>query len=427
MAKGKKKTKSKSRTKLDPQIVSQADILMDRLRAQDPEGKSLEHFLESLKVTLGNNQDLAVAFLEKIGKSGDIMGGRVFTELENLFNDKKYRKAARRAKFCLTQKGILTDDQKAISQKKQVHYIVSQSRDRLPISYMGITQPSGAIIVLTLIPGIVAEDTLLFFIIDEDRQIGEADLNQADYGTAILKEVIDQLESGYDVTQQAEIPTHYAAFLFEESYRKSDSSKDGKVVRVRNELKRFFTGEKKPLIYSHVGKDQVEVNDGILKKSTQLLDEKSFPLKFLNKADSRPMLEKLEGIFNSTIIVSPSIKKEQVKKAIRDFLIDYFKGPKRECFQRCLQDIALVYWLKGQQEKSLWLLAVNEDIEKGVSEEKMHPFLEKFLFKTASIAFLEELEPEDLEFFFGEYLHGDLEDISEEEEETPSLIVTPYD
>ena len=426
MAKGKKKTKSKSMRKLDPQILSQADMLMDRLRAQDPEGESLGHFLESLRVTLGNNQDLAVAFLEKIGESGDIMGGRVFTELENLFNDKKYRKAARRAKFCLTQKGILTDDQKAISQKKQVHYIVSQSKDRLPISYMGITQPSGAIIILTFIPGIVAEDTLLFFVIDENRQIEEADLNQADYGSAVLKEAIDQLKSGYSGTQFVEIPTHYAAFLFEESYQRSESQEGEKVLRVRNELKRFFTGEKKPLIYSHLGKEQIKVSDEILEKSTQLFYEKSFPLRFLSKSDALPLLDKLKSIFESTIIVSPPIKKEQVKEAIRDFLIDYFKGPKKECFQRCLQDIALVYWLKGQQEKSLWVLAVNEDIEKGVSEEKIHPFLEKFLFRTASLAFVEELEPEDLEFFFDDSLHGELEDISEEEE-TPSLIVTPYD
>ncbi len=418
---GKKKKKKAKKT--DPQLQSQAGLLIDRLIAQDPNGETLDHFLKSLRESLSANRELAVVFVDELGKLKSEIAGKVIKEIEELFDDKKYRKAVKRARFRLVQKGILKEEEPEKDGAGTVRYIVSSVDKPLSLCYFAVLEPIGEEMIFVYIPGGADKDTIIQFILNQTRQLGLLAYEKAYYKRSMARELVHHLENSYK-TKFFEIPLSYAAYLFEEGLLQGVIEGGGKVKEAERELKKYFKPDTFPLVYEHVSRDEVEVSRELLEKATRLLSDASFPLKVLPPEDEILPADKLRSVFESTLIVSPTTRKEQMDDIMREAIVDYFAGEKLDGFLRCLEEVALYCCLNDEKDKALCILAVVKDLRENRENISANMFLKKLFFRTAAIILRDVLTENDFEFYFEESF-DEFQETDTEEEQREGLIIVP--
>ena len=419
----KKRRKRQKPTIQDSQIKAQAGLLVDRLMAQNPNGETLGHFLESLKDTLASNRELAIAFVEELGKLKLEIAGDVFREIEELFEDKKYRKAVKRAHFRLVQKGILKEEEPEKDSAGTVRYIVSSVDKPLSLCYFAVLEPIGEEMIFVYMPGGADKDTIVQFVLNQTRQLGLLVYEEAYYKRSMARELVHHLENSYK-TKFFEIPLSYAAYLFEEGLLQGVIEGGGKIKKAERELKKYFKPDTLPLVYEHVDKCEVEASRELLEKATRLLGDASFPLKVLPPEDEILPADKLRSVFESTLIVSPTTRKEQMDDIMREAIVDYFAGKKLDGFLRCLEEVALYCCLNNGKDKALCTLAVVKDLKENRENISDNIFLKKLFFRTAAVILRDVLTDDDFEFYFEESF-DELQKTEKEEEQREGLIIVP--
>ena len=419
----KKRRKRKKSTIQDTQIQTQAGILIDRLAAQDPNGETLGHFLESLKETLAANKELATAFVEELGKLKLEIAGDVFREIEKLFDEKKYRKAAKRTRFRLVQKGILKEEKQEKGDSTSVRYIVTSADKPLSLCYFAVLEPIGEEMVLVYIPGGADRDTIVQFVLNQTRELGLLVFEKSYYKRSMAKDLVRHLEDSYR-TNFFEIPLSYAAYLFNEGVATGVVEGEAKVREAEREMKKYLEIDAFPLIYNYINKAEIEVSQESIAVATRFLGEENFPLKVMPAENSILPSEKLTNVFESTLIVNPSTRKEQMEDIINKAIIEYFSGQTLHGFIRCLEELALYLYMRDEKEKCMCLLSVVRDLKENPENISHNAFLKKLFTRTAAIVLRDVLTDEDFKFYF-EDSFDEFQKTAEEEEREDGLIIVP--
>ena len=64
-------------------------MILDRLQVQDPQGKTLDGYLQSLRTVLSSKENIVLVLLERLSKQPSQVGFRVFSALGDLFQGKE--------------------------------------------------------------------------------------------------------------------------------------------------------------------------------------------------------------------------------------------------------------------------------------------------------------------------------------------------
>ncbi len=413
--KQKKRRKKRSKTS---EFSAQTGILIDRLTAQDPNGETLGHFIGSLKETLTSNPELATAFVEELGKLKLEIAGRVFREIEGLFDEKKYRKAVKRTRFKLLQKGILKEEDEKKEDHPAVRYLVTSADRPLSLSYFAMIEPIGEQLVMVYIPGRADRDTIIEFVIDQKRMLGLPLFKKSYYKRSLIKDLKGYLEAAYE-TIFFEIPISYAAYLFNEGLAAGVVEVQANIKEAERELKKYLEADTIPLIYKYVNENEIIPSREALARAAGLLGDESFPLKMTPLGEDILWADKFRGVFESTLIVNPATRQQQMEDIISESIEEYFSEQTLHGFIRCLEEHALYCYLKDEKEKCFDLLAVAKDLKDNREKISSNSFLKK-LFKCSAAMVLEDvLTDEDFEFYFGDCF----EEIQDDDDE--GFIIVP--
>lgn len=417
--KQKKKQKRRSKgSEFDPQT----GLLIDRLTAQDPNGETLKHFIESLKETLAANRELATAFVEELGKLKLEVAGQVFREIEGLFDEKRFKKAVKRTRFRLVQKGILKEvDDKEPS--PTVRYIVTSADKPLSVSYFAVVAPMGDEMVLVYLPGGAERDVIVQFALDQSRHLELLVFERAYYKRRIIKELALQLQESYG-TPFFEMPASYAAYLFHEGLTAGVVGDRSGIKEASREMKKHLKPDTTPLIYDYISESEIEVSRESLARATDMIGEDDFPLKLLPPGENILPADKLRDVLESTLVVNPATRIEQMEDIIEKTIREYFSPQNRSNFIRCMEELALYIYLKEGKEKSVDLLAVVKDIKDRPEKLSSNPFLKKLFTRTAAVELRDVLTDEDFEFYF-EDSFDELRGAGEEEDSEDRLLIVP--
>lgn len=101
----KRKRKDKDVLQLTENERREVELMIDRLRLQDPNGQSLANCLKTLRQVLGDRQRVAAALLDDLSRRDNGVCFRAFCELRSVVTDKKLAKVVRQAEYRLRQKG----------------------------------------------------------------------------------------------------------------------------------------------------------------------------------------------------------------------------------------------------------------------------------------------------------------------------------
>ena len=414
-----KKRKSSLRS---VEIKTQTEILIDRLKAQDPNGETLNHFMESLKESLGANRELATAFVEELGGLKLPIAASVFREIQSLFDDKSYRKAVRRTKFRLVQKGILKEDEKEKKKSTEVRYLVTAAEKPLAICYFSVLQPVGEELVLAYIPGGADRDTIIEFDLTAERNLGLLVYEKAYYKRSMAKRLVEHLE-GYYERRFVEIPISYGAFLFEEGMSAGVIEGEDKINEARRDLGRYRKEDTRPLIYNYVRDEEIKLPREVIDRGERLIGKENFPIKALPANDKIISSDRLRSVFESTLIVNVTIRKEQLEDIIQEAIRDYLSGDNLERYLRCLEETALYLYLCGEKTDSTDLLGVVKHLREKPEEVTENTFIKKLFYRTAAAILRDFLSDDDFQIFFKETF--DELKTGDEREEKERLILTP--
>ncbi|SMC20689.1 hypothetical protein SAMN02746041_00989 [Desulfacinum hydrothermale DSM 13146] len=105
------KKKTKNLLNLTENERREVELMIDRLRLQDPNGQSLDHCLKTLKEVLESRQKLATALLDYLSRQENGVCFRAFCELRSVVTEKKLVKVVRKAEYRLRQKGFRLPDE----------------------------------------------------------------------------------------------------------------------------------------------------------------------------------------------------------------------------------------------------------------------------------------------------------------------------
>ncbi len=128
MAKGKKK--KKRRFQPTESELREVDLIMDRLRVQDPNGESFSNFLHTTKSVLTERRRLAAALLDRLSREGNGVCFQAFCALRDVVSGSQYAKVLRQAEYRFRQRGYtFPEDETQDRQPKQVTLVRREVRE----------------------------------------------------------------------------------------------------------------------------------------------------------------------------------------------------------------------------------------------------------------------------------------------------------
>ena len=71
---------------LPAEQLQELEMILDRLQVQDPQGKTLDGYLESLRTVLSSKENIVLVLLERLSKQPSQVGFRVLSALGDLFH-----------------------------------------------------------------------------------------------------------------------------------------------------------------------------------------------------------------------------------------------------------------------------------------------------------------------------------------------------
>ncbi|MBA4392586.1 MAG: hypothetical protein C0407_03440 [Desulfobacca sp.] len=331
---------------LSPELLEKVEIHLNKL-AQGDEPEAFEPTaIKSLARELENNPSLTEWFFQKIGSQPSQHLSRLLLELSQLVTSKPVQKGIKRTVYLLKQRGM--DLPAAIEKNGEISGKgILKAWDSVPVTgYLSEFDPARNRMVAMLIPKGPKGKVFVFALIDPDGSL--ASLTALEVNKKGAKEILGELEehSGHSFL---EADPGQVAFVLKEAHdQKSILSQDdeGMYVAIINLLSGLKTLSPAPIIRSLFPLDQV-----ILEGSTDINRLMAIPeVSYFLPADEvlEPYRKALQEVEEGILILNQAQKREQVNEIIQRAGREIFRGQGRVALVRYLEEVAYLYFLKGQ-------------------------------------------------------------------------------
>jgi hypothetical protein len=318
--------------------------------------------------------ELAQVFVESLPtKDPEIIP--VLLAVREAFPQKNVQKAIKKAIFKLKQKGITHPD---LEPEKGAPVIAQSQEVADPSAFLGPIDGSGSRGVLILLPQIPkGVDVGMGAVSDE---LGFIQFFVGRYSKKQLKEIKEIFFSSFD--NAIETPLSHAATLLERAYDKSEKG--------LNESSRGYL-QLRPWILENVSlleKSAVHdlvplsrLSEGSLTSSQieRLLSHELMKTWIIDPEEIKPLVEDIQKVKESRILVSDAQKTEQITEAKRKITREIFSDEKRQLMKRRLEEMAYFFFKLGEEEMARLSLTAAKSIDEKDSLLLVNPFLEAIM------------------------------------------------
>jgi hypothetical protein len=122
----------------------------------------------------------------------------------------------------------------------------------------------------------------------------------------------------------------------------------------------------RPHIYELLNREEVAADPILLRASGSLLDLPPLSSWKLPQEAARPLVEKVQGLGESRLVLSPVSQFERVDQLMREGAGEIFTPALRQHYRRLLEETALLLWQEERGSEARRALAAAIDLEREV-------------------------------------------------------------
>jgi hypothetical protein len=199
----------------------------------------------------------------------------------------------------------------------------------------------------------------------------------------------------------------YVGFLFTKAYQltlEKEGIPSQDYLRSKSEIEDIKKDYERPLIYSHLQRDEVVGDDRILRGGGDLLGADVFYSWRIEEDLIRSYADEVREAEESKIVLSQTQKEARFQGIYQKAMSEIFSGERRSLYQRRLEEMAYVLLKLGREEEARISLSVAIDLEGPLNLLQPNPFLLQLVIKS---------------------IFSLLAEVYEKKSKEPSLIVKP--
>lgn len=326
----------KTEIRLDPQESHELQIILDRLAVQNPEGESLQSYLQSLRETLLGRDRLVATLLDRLSRDPTPVGFRAFAAFQDIINKKEFKRAVKQAAYRFSQKGY-TWDREDLPQSKVV---LIPKETRQIITHM-IPAPDVDWFVAGFFPGAAGSESIAMSAYTENR-FQDLSIRVVESTPKLYREFIQKLAGHLPESAPFEVPSwHAAKIYFEILHFHGEQNIPPEAEKAKRLFQPFYDSEKLPYAYQlfplleqpgeHFG--EVDIESLLQSMPAEAL---RFP-----KEDLAPYFQKLQELERSVLVVRKDIQQERAMELINKAADDLCAGQTRFLYRRLFEEQAL--------------------------------------------------------------------------------------
>lgn len=330
------------------------EILFDRLLVQDPDGLSLQPYLQSLQSVLRGRDKLTAALLEKLGKNPSLAGFKAFLVLSEQIEGKNFKKVARQAGYRFRQKGY--SDTRPSSAAAQVVLVPKESR-RVVTHLVPALDVDW--FVTGLFPGEAGGEPISVSAYGENR-FSQLTVRVVESSQNAYREFIRKLGEHMTPRVPYEVPPWHAARIYFEMLEfHGDRPVSPQAEYAKKILKPFYDPRKRPYVYDFFAtSEQLELQ--VSGRVPAALFENLPSSSVLLPSDVLlPYRQRMLQIEQSVLVVREEIQRQRVAEILSQAVDELITGPGRFYYQRLFEEAALTFRFAQKDDLSqvAWMVA----------------------------------------------------------------------
>lgn len=318
--------------------------------------------------------ELAQVFVEGLpAKDPEVIP--VLLAVREAFPQKNVQKAIKKTIFKLKQKGITHPD---LEPEKGPPVLARSSEVTDPAAFLGPIDGSGSRGVLLMLPQIpTGVDVGMGAISDE---LGFIQFFVGRYSKKQLKEIKEIFFSSFD--NAVETPISHAATLLERAYGKSqeglNESSRG-YLQLRPWILESVSLLEQSAIYDLMPFDSLSEEGLTSSQIEKLLAHELMKTWIIDPDKIKPLVEDIQKVKESRILVSDAQKTEQITEAKRKATREIFSEDKRLLMKWRLEEMAYFFFKLNEEEMARLSLTAAQSLEEKDSALLVNPFLEAIM------------------------------------------------
>jgi len=364
MAKQKPSKKTDKGQSLSPGEQAQLQMLLDRVAAQDPAGESLKQFLGSVRSVLEQSPGVGLAFIEALGSMTTPVALKALEALQEVPAAKPLRRAVKTALYRLGRHGLSPEREQ---EEGTPRVLVPRPADRQAEAWAGWPEGSGDRGLIVVVPE--SGPTYLLVMAVVNPAAGFRDLQVSGTTRKRIRALVAEL-TGREATGLRPIPLPHALFLLNECAQVHQSQ--NQPLPEEYELVRRYVAPwvaappSRAHIYELLNREEIAADPILLRASGSLLDLPPLSSWQLPQEAALPLVEKLQGLGESRLVLSRASQFERVDQLMREGAGEIFTPALRQYYRRLLEETALLFWQEERSPEARRALAAAIDLERDV-------------------------------------------------------------
>jgi hypothetical protein len=354
-----KRQKPKEGKRKDPAFQGKVDYFLHQLETIRGEIDILPGLIKEFLPGLEADPALAEAFLFQTTAQKDEGIALFLSRLKDQTGSSALRRRIKGALYQLSQQGLEVPGEE---ETQKTGPAILMQAESLPLEcYLSDFDPLGSRMLTLVVPRVPQGRILVFALANWDQ--GLEDLTALEVSKKQVKPLLaeSQETSGYPFYPA---DPNQVVFLLREAYARSPALKteDKKVYSALvNYLETMGPGTTRPIIRDLIARDEQENQTGGDWESLKTIPEL---MAFQLPSDRlSSCAQKLEEINHSPLVLNAGQQKERLQAVIQQAAVDFFTPTRIENLHRHLEEIAYLYWLKSEPERSRALLSAAVRLE----------------------------------------------------------------
>jgi len=357
-----KRQKPKEGKRKGPSSQGKVDYFLQRLETIRGKTDNLPGLMNELLPDLEADPALAEAFLSQATAQKDEGVALFLSRIKDQTRSSALRRRIKGALYQLSQQGLEVPGE--VETKKTGPAILRQA-ESLPLEcYLSDFDPLGSRMLTLVVPRVPQGRLLVFALANWDQ--GLEDLTALEVSKKQVKPLLEESQetSGYPLYPA---DPNQVVFLLREAYARSPALKteDKKLYMVlMNYLETMGPFITRPIIRDLIPRDEMDEQENQAGRDWESLKLIPELMAFQLPSDRlSSCAQKLEEINSSPLVLNAGQQKERLQAVIQQAAADFFTPTRVEHLHRHLEEIAYLFWLKSEPERSRALFSAAARLE----------------------------------------------------------------
>ena len=356
----KKARKRHDRIALTEEDRTQLQMLLDRVKAQDPEGESFIQFVESLKPLIQRSVPFTLAFVDALGSTQSPVAVKVLQILQEIPAEKPMRRALKAALYRLERQGLVKKEEETESEPR---VLIPRPADRQAEAWASWPESQGERGMVLKLPDAGRGYVMAIAVVNSESVFHEFEAIQTTRKG--VRALLDKMTGGVQ-GRLIEIPLEHFRFLIEEVaeiYQRQSHALPSGYEPIHKYLASWVEVVSSPHVYNLLDEKEIVEDPILLRTSDSLLEVQPFVTWRLPEGLIQSFVEKIKELSQTRLVISQSAQMERTAQIHREAAAEIFTPELRQHYRRLLEETALLLHLTDRPQEAKRALAVAIDLE----------------------------------------------------------------